>query len=244
MNNFLDSPFTREDVKKALFDLHPSKAPGPDGFTALFYQNAWETIGDQVAKAALDVLNHGASLKDWNQTVVTLISKIKEPFTVRDFRHISLCNVGYKIIARAITNRLKSIMDEIIDPFQSAFIPGRAITDNIIIGFECMHWLKNNKSNQGFATLKLDMSKAYDRMEWSFLRNILTSLGFNSKWIDLIMMCVTTVSYSFKVNGIITSPIIPTRGLRQGDPLSPYLFVICSQGLSTIINHKVNQNML
>lgn len=244
MNNYLDTPFTKEEIKKALFDLHPSKAPGPDGYTALFFQNVWDVIGEKVTKAALDVLNCGASLGDWNHTVVTIIPKVKDPTILQDFRLICLCKVSYKIIARAIANRLKGIMDKIIDQYQSTFIPGRAISDNIIIGYECMYWLRNNTSNQGYVALKLDMSKAYDRVEWPHLHNILSSLGFSRRWIDLVMMCITTVSYSFKVNGHLTESITPSRDLRQGDPISPYLFVICTQGLSAIINHKANQNML
>lgn len=158
MHNYFDTSFSKEEIKKALFDLHLSKALGPDGFTALFFQNARETVEDKVTKATLDVLNNGASLEEWNQTLVTLIPKVKEPNTIQQYRPISLCNVSYKIITRAITNRLKSFTNDIIDPFQSAFIPGIAITDNIIIGYECMHWLKNYKGNQGFAALKLDMS--------------------------------------------------------------------------------------
>lgn len=95
-------------------------------------------------------------------------------------------------------------MDNIIEPFQSAFIPGRVITDNIILGFECIHWLKGYKNKSSFVALKLDMSKAYDRVEWLYLEAILKILGFNDKWVRLIMNCVTTVSYTFKVNGRIT----------------------------------------
>lgn len=103
MNIRLAHPFSKEEVKKALFDLSSSKAPGPDVFTALFYQDAWDTIGDEISTAALGVLNNGDSLKDWNATVVTLILKVKDPSSIKEFRPISLCNVCYKIIARAIS---------------------------------------------------------------------------------------------------------------------------------------------
>lgn len=105
--------------------------------------------------------------------LVTLIPKIKNAKSVKDFRPISLCNVLYKIVARAITNRIKGTLGNIIDLHQSAFILGRAIYDNIILGFECMHWLRHS-------TLKLDMSKAYDRVEWPYLKAILLALSFNS----------------------------------------------------------------
>lgn len=184
-----------------LFDFNPSKAPGPDGLTTLFFQNAWNTIGDDIIGAILGVLNNGESLKDWNDTVTTLIPKIKDPTDIRQFRLISLCNVKYKIVARVITNRLKGIMNHAIGPNQSAFIPGRVITNNVILGFECMHWLRKSKNKQGFAALKLDMSKAYDIVEWSYLRSILSKVGFSNGWVNFIMECVTSVSYSFKING-------------------------------------------
>lgn len=125
-----------------------------------FFQNAWDTVGEEVTTVALEVLNNGSSLNDWNSTVVTLIPKVKDPSSIKEYRPISLCNVSYNIIARAIMNRLKGTLDMVIDPFQSAFIPGKAITDNIIIGYECMHWLRSSNNKQSFAALKLDMSKA------------------------------------------------------------------------------------
>lgn len=115
MQEFLDCPFTSEEVRKTLFDLSPSKAPGTDGFTVLFYQDAWDVMGEDITKAMLGVLNNGASLIDCNSTVVSLIPKVKEPNCMKEFRPISLCNVSYKIVARAMSNRLKSIMDSIID---------------------------------------------------------------------------------------------------------------------------------
>lgn len=163
---------------------------------------------------------------------------------MKDFRPIGLCNVCYKIIAFAITNRLKEVMGHIIDLFQSAFIPRRAITDNIIIGYECMNWLRNSNNKQGYAALKLDMSKAYDRVECHFLQSVLKAMGFSSNWISTIMKCVTSVSYSFKINGRIVGKVLPFRGLRQGDPISPYLFVIVSQGLSASLNSYALQNKI
>lgn len=125
-------PFSSEKVRKALFDLNLAKAPGQDGLTTLFFQNAWSTIGDEISKAILGVLNDGKSLKGWNDTIITLISKVKKASYITQFRPISLCNVKYKIVARTITNRLKGVMNYIVDPNQSAFIPGRVITDNVI----------------------------------------------------------------------------------------------------------------
>lgn len=135
-----------------------------------------------------------------------------------------------------LANRLKDVLDVIISPSQSAFVQDRLITDNIIIAGEVGHYLQRKRvGNDGWAALKLDMAKAYDRMEWSFLEGTLVALGFDSRWVDLIRLCVPTVKYNILVNGDSVGSVIPTRGIRQGDPLSPYLFIICAEVLSLLL---------
>lgn len=149
----------------------------------------------------------------------------------KDFRPISLCNTSYKVIGRAITNLAKAI-----DQQQSAFVPGRLITYNIIVGYECMHWIRNNKkSKTGFGALKLDMSKAYDRVKLDFLKAIMLKMGFKGNFVNLIMQCISSVSFSICVNQSIYGRFCPQRGLIQGDLLSPFLFTICAQRLSAAL---------
>nr|XP_023888394.1 uncharacterized protein LOC112000487 [Quercus suber] len=147
-----------------------------------------------------------------------------------------------EIVSKVIANRLKPLLNSIISNTQSAFIADRLITDNVLVAFESLHHMKTNCTGKtGFMALKLDMSKAYDRVEWPFLDKILLNMGFQESWVFLIMECITTVTYSIMVNGEPKGLIILSRGLRQGDPISPYLFLFCAEGLNAIFQ-KVAEN--
>ena len=165
-----------------------------------------------------------------NQTLVTLIPKRPKPNKISNFHPISLRNVIYKSITKVISNKLKPLLPSIISDTQGAFVQVRLIADNILTAFEVLHAMRVNRATKGWMAPKLDVSKAFDHVKLSFLSNIMSRMGFCRSWVDLVMKCVKLASFSFLINGFPMGHIIPSRGIRQGDPMSPYLFLLCSEG--------------
>ena len=219
MNMELTRGFTKEEV------------------VALFFQKYRSIVGTNISNLVLNVLNHDMSVSEINKTNIALVPKNKNPQKMTDFRPNSLCNVVYKLSSKTLANRLKAILPFIMLENQSAFVANKLITDNILVAYEIMHYLKHKRGgNDSFMAVKLDMSKAFDKVEWSFIEMIMRKIGFNESWIDLVMKCITSVTYLVIINGSVHGSIVPTRGLKQGDPLSPYLFLLCVEGFSALIN--------
>ena len=221
------------------------KALGPDGLPPLFYQKFWLAIGEDVSKAVLNCLNLGSIPSSINHTFITSIPKVKSPSVVLEFRPIALCNVIYKLVSKVVANMLKKVLPYIISDSQSAFQSNKAISNKILVAFKLLHHMKTHKSKKaGFMTLKLDMSKVYVKVEWCFLIEIMRKMGFCDNWLNLIHECISMVSYSILVNGKPKGEIFLSRGIRQGDPLSPYLFLLCSGGLNRMIQKAAREDII
>ena len=169
-----------------------------------------------VYKAVLGFFNHG----DWNLTTITLVPKVQNPSYAKEFRPIACCTMVYKLISKVITARLASVIGEVVNEAQAGFIPGKHIGDNILLATELIKGY-SQKFLSPRCMIKVDLRKAYDSIEWSFLQCML-GVGFPSVFIKWVMDCVTTISYSILVNGQPTTPFQSRKGVRQGDPMSPF----------------------
>ena len=228
------------EVKKALFDMGPLKAPGPDGLNPLFYQSQWETVGGSVVKLVLSMFEKPDLIEHINGTRIVLIPKVAIPQTIQDLRPISLCNVIYKIVTKIISNRLKPIISRVVAPNQCSFIKGRQSSDNIILVQEIIHSMRNMRKKNGFMAIKIDLEKAYDRIQWNFIFDCLRELEIPENIQKVIQKCVSTPLMNILWNGADAGSFKPTRGVRQGDPLSPYLFVLAMEKLGHLIQTAVN----
>ena len=205
----------------------------------------WPTVNSIVIQTVLGFLNHGIAPPRFHETHIVLIPKTKDPTSVTDYRPISLCNVVYKLASKAVANRLKVVLQDIVGENQSAFVAERLIMNNVLVAHELMnHVNRKRKGKTGEMALRLDMSKAYYQVEWECLQQIMRKLGFHDKWTRLVMSCVSSVTYAVWVNGVPYGQISPTRGLCQGDPLSPYLFLIVAEGLSALLHKAVREKKL
>ena len=240
MNESLTHPYIADEVRLALFQMHPSKSPRLDGMSHFFFQKYWHIVGNDVTEAILFVLRSAHMLKKMNHTHIVLIPKKKDPKYLANYRPISLSNVVSQRISKVIANHLKHILPNVISDSQSAFVPNRLITNNTTVAYEILHRMRNRRRGKvGQMAVKLNISKAYDRVEWSFLQGIMQKLGFDPRWVKLAMETVTIASYSVFINREPKGWITQSRGIRQRDPLSPYLFLLCAKGLTTLLNKAV-----
>ena len=190
--------------------------------------------------AVLSFFTDGCLPREANSSLIVLIPKTTNPTSMNNFRPISLCNVVYKVISKLLIAKLRPLLHKIIFPCQSAFIPSRWIAENQVIVHKLLHNFKTRKVKSGFMAIKLNLHKAYYRFNWNFIHAILKNLGFNSIFISWILTCITSVSFEVLVNGGKSDCFNPSKGLSQGDPLSPYLFILGQEVLSRMLDIELS----
>ncbi|GKV17381.1 hypothetical protein SLEP1_g27896 [Rubroshorea leprosula] len=239
--SMLEAPFKEEEVKQAVWSCDSSKAPGPDGFNFKFIKEMWEVIKGDIMGFVDDFQKHGKLVRGVNSSFIVLIPKVDNPQKIEEFRPISLVGVMYKIIAKLLAHRLSSILNGVIGENQMAFIGGRQLADSVVIANETID--EAQKRKQARFVIKLDFEKAYDKVCWAFLDYMMLRLGFGQKWRGSMSECLKTAEVSVLLNGSATRQFRMQRGLRQGDPLSPFLFLIVAEGLNGIIKSAISHGL-
>ncbi|CAM8940592.1 unnamed protein product [Rhodiola kirilowii] len=226
------------EIKEAIDSMNHANAPGPDGLTGKFYSSCWEIIKKDTCEA-IEGFFHGLQLpKAISSTSVILLPKIKRANSMDQIRPISLCNFAHKIISSILNSRLKIVLPMLVGLEQSGFVEGRSISECIGLAHDIIRDI-NHKAFGGNVMVKLDMSKAYDRLSWRFLLRVFRAFGFAERWCDLIFRNISNCWYSVAWGGKDFGFFKSNRGVRQGDPLSPSLFVIAMEYFSRMINNAV-----
>ncbi|KAJ9539609.1 hypothetical protein OSB04_026115 [Centaurea solstitialis] len=238
---FLEAPFDEAEVWNAIRDCGSSKSPGPDGFSFGFVKKFWEVLKEDFMKALRWFWEKEALGPGCNASFVSLIPKVATPLSLNDYRPISLIGVLYKVIAKVLAHRLKKVIGKVISDPQSAFIKGRNILDGVLIANEVVDFVRFKK-RKGLI-FKVDFEKAYDSVDWNFLLGTMNRMGFGKKWIGWISACLRSSSTSVLVNGSPSKEFMMEKGLRQGDPLAPFLFLIVAENLHLLVEEAKDKSL-
>lgn len=235
-------PVEKAELLSTLKLFTKDKSPGPDGWTVEFFLHFFPLIGKEVTASVEDSRLKSCVPASLNATYLTLIPKVDKPVVFGDFCPISLCNLMYKVISKIIAERLKPYLAMGISDEQFGFLKNRQLLDSVGLAHEGVHsiHLKHSPS----LILKVDLVKAYDRLDWTFLRFILIQIGTPLHLVNWIMSCVTSSNYSVLVNGSPSATFDGDRGLRQGFPLSPYILILAMEGLSLLIYEAKRKGLI
>ena len=237
--NTLEGKITYEEAANALKNMKNDKSPGTDGMTVNFFKFFWKDIGQFIIRSLNEGFENGKMSITQREGIITCIPKGDKPREyLKNWRPISLLNVVYKIGSSCIANRIKNVLPTLIHEDQTGFVPGRYIGDNLRLLYDIIHYLKE-ENLQGLL-VSIDFEKAFDSVDWGFMEKVLKQFGFGKDIIQWVSAFYKDIKSSIIVNGQASSSFNIERGCRQGDPISPYLFILCAEVLACRIREDDN----
>ncbi|GKA20416.1 RNA-directed DNA polymerase, eukaryota [Tanacetum coccineum] len=237
----LDRAVSRDKIRRAVWNCGENKSPGPDGYTFEFFRKYWSLVGADFCDAVDYFFKSGTFPRGCNSSFIALIPKVNDAKFVNDFRPISLIGCVYKVITKVLANRLATVISDLVSETQSAFVANRQILDGPFILNEVLNWCKQKRKQAMF--FKVDFAKAYDSVRWDYLLDILQAFGFGPNWCRWIRGTFTSSMASILVNGSPTSEFPFCCGLKQGDPLAPYLFILIMESLHISFSRVVDDGL-
>ncbi|WOL14239.1 hypothetical protein Cni_G23019 [Canna indica] len=227
-----------------MVSLGRGKAPGPDGYSLEFFIKFWMEMKDTYCSALREFQEQGSLPNSWGQTNLVFIPKKDHPTRIKEYRPIALCNVAYKIFAKVLVNRLKPHIKQIISREQGAFVEKRRLQYNIIIISKNVNIVRKSNRKHPYFIVKLDLEKAYDGISWNALEEIWKMMNVPWRFRTWLLACLKSTNYSYVIDGLHSEWFKSFKGVRQGDPLSPYMFIMMQELLTMLMNKEASKVVL